>query len=144
PLGLENFFPNVESNGHAALRLPPSRYYFIMDTIIAQLHYTDGFFYYYYYSYYRIVALEVPVTSSPANVTLDASKAQPVSLNLRADPSANNGLQQDDITAYIRPDVSYVQDATFVFAQTWNIYAVNNATAKRGTLWTFDRWLITS
>ena len=143
PLGFENFFVNVDSNGHAALRLPPSSYNFIMDTIIAQLHYTDGFFYYYYYSYYRIVALEVPVTSSPANVTLDASKAQPVSLNLQADPSANNGLQQDDIADYIRPDGSYVQDATFVFAQTWNIYAVNNATAKLGTFWTFDRWLVT-
>src|SRR5439155_326123 len=78
PLGFENFFVNVDSNGHAALRLPPSSYNFIMDTIIAQLHYTDGFFYYYYYSYYRIVALEVPVTSSPANVTLDASKASHV------------------------------------------------------------------
>jgi len=143
PLGFENFFVNLDSNGHAALRLPPTSYNFIMETVIAQLISTDGLFYYYYLSYYRVVALEVPVTTSPANVTLDASKARPVNLNLQADPSTNNGLQQDDTADYIRPDGSYVQFGVTVFFQTWYLYAVNNATAKLGTFWTFDRWLVT-
>ncbi len=143
PLGFENFFVNVDINGHATLRLPPSSYNFMMETIIAQLHYTIGPFNAYYLSYYRVAALEVPVTTSPANITLDASKAQPVNLNLQADPSATNGLQQDEIADYIRPDGSYVQFAATIFFQAWYLYAVNNATAKLGTFWTFDRWLVT-
>lgn len=143
PLGFENFFLNVDSNGHATLRLPPTSYNFMMETITARLRYFDGFTSFYYFSYYRIVALEVPVTTSPANVTLDASNALPVNLNLQADPSATNGLQQDETLDYIRPDGSQVQFATSILGQTWLLYAVNNASAKLGTFWTYDRWLVT-
>ena len=143
PLGFENFFVNVDDSGHAALRLPPTSYNFEMDTVTAQVYF-DGFFYHYYdFHYYRMLALEVPVTTSPANVTLDASKGQPVSLNLQGDPSATSGLQQDDVAFYIRPDGSYVQSGYSLLGQTWSLYAVNNATVKQGTFWTYDRWLVT-
>ncbi len=144
PLGFESFNVTVNSNGQATLRLPLSNYNFIMDTVISKLSYCRyGFFCFYSWYYYRIVTLEVPVTTSPANVTLDATRALPVSLNLRADPAAANGLQQDDSADYIRPDGSYVQDGFSIFYQTWDLYAVNNASAQLGTFWTYDRWLVT-
>ena len=135
PLGYSNFFVSVNSYGQTLLRLPLSSYNFIMDMVVNPV---DGIL-----SDYRIVALEVPVTTSPANVTLDANKAGPVKLNLQADPSATHGWQQDDIMDYIRPDGSNVLFGDSVLRQTWDTYQVNNATAKIGTLWTYDRWLVT-
>lgn len=135
PLGYENFFLRADNNGHISLRLPLSSYNFIMDLVVNPSGDILG--------HYRIVALEVPVTTSPVNVTLDANKAGPVSLNLQADSSATYGWQQDDIMDYIRPDGSNVLSGHTLLRGTWYTYQVNNATAKIGTLWTYDRWLVT-
>ncbi len=134
-LGYANLFVSVNSYGQTLLRLPLSSYNFIMALVVSPSNTA--------LSHYRIMALEVPVTTKPVNVTLDASKAGQVMLNLQADPSATNGLQQDDLMDYIRPDGSDMQFGNSVLRQTWLTYSVNNATARLGKLWIYDRWLVT-
>jgi len=138
PLGLVGFFVPFDSTGHVSLGLPLGTYNFIMDLVLNPFPpFPSG-----YLSFYRIVALEVRVTDSPASVTLDASKAGPVTLNLQADPSAILGLQQDDWLVYNRPDGTEFQFGETFLGSTWYVYAVNNASAKIGTLIIYDRWLV--
>ena len=138
PLGLVSFLMPFDSTGHLSLRLPLGTYNFIMDLVLNPFpSFPSG-----YLSFYRIVSLEVPVTDSPASVTLDASKAGPVTLNLQADPSATLGLQQDDWLVYNRPDGTDIQFGFTSLGATWYVYAVNTVTAKIGTLIIYDRWLV--
>src|SRR5439155_783083 len=137
--GLVGFFVPFDSNGHVSLRLPLGTYNFIMGLTVNPFPpFPSG-----YLSFYRIVSLEVPVTDSPASVTLDASKAGPVTLDLQADPSATLGLQQEDWLVYNRPDGTEFQFGETFLGSTWYVYAVNTASAKIGTLIVYDRWIVT-
>lgn len=133
-----NFFVGFDRTGHVSVRLPISSYNFIMAYDINPFPpFPSG-----HLNLYRVVALEVPVTDSPASVTLDASKAEPVTLNLQADASATHGLQQDDWLVYNRPDGTDIQFGFTSLGGTWTVYAVNTASAKIGSLIVFDRWLV--
>jgi subtilisin family serine protease len=130
------FFVDFDSTGNVSVRLPLSSYNFIMAYDINP-PFQSG-----HLSLYRVVALEVPVTNNPANVTLDASKTGPVTINLQADLSATHGLQQDDWLAYDRPDGTDIQFGFTLLGGKWTVYGVNTASAKIGTLIIFDRWLV--
>jgi subtilisin family serine protease len=137
-LGLESPFLPFGNNGQVSLRLPLGTYNFIMSLMVNPFPpFPSG-----HLSLYRIVALEVPVMHSPVSVTLDASKAGPVTLNVQADPSATHGLQQDDYFVYNRPDGTNFQFSDTFLGTTWTVFAVNNASAKLGTLTIYDRWLV--
>ena len=136
--GLIGFFVPLDSTGHVSLRLPLGTYNFMMGLVVNPFPpFPSG-----YLSYYRIASLEVPVTDSPASITLDASKAGPVKLNLQADPSATRGLQQDEWLTYFRPDGTSFQFGETSLGGIWYVYAVNTASPKLGTLIVYDRWLV--
>jgi subtilisin family serine protease len=135
--GLTVFFASLDSGGHSTLRMPLSSYTVMMNLFLFIPISPTQF----RYETYRIVAIDVPVDVNPAAVTLDATTAGRTRLDLRADPLATVGLQQDSFFVYNRKDGSSFSVGNFLLGGNWNVSGVNPAHATLGQLFTHDRWL---
>jgi subtilisin family serine protease len=135
--GLTAFFASLDIGGHSTLRMPLSSYTVMMNVFLF-IPITPTQF---RLESYRILAMDVPVDVSPAAVTLDASTAGQIRLDLRADRLATAGLQQDAFFMYIRKDGSSWSVGNFLLGGNWDVFGVNPARATLGQLFTHDRWL---